>query len=258
MTDDSGTPGRAPWARLAPVYDWQLALERTALTAAAELAAIEPFELLLDVGTGTGGMLRRLAAVQSPHFASGIDTEPRMLRQAAQHSSSWPLVLADARWLPFLGESFHIVTASYVLHLLRPEAALQVLREAWRVLRPGGRIVTVTPHRPESRFGRWFMTPFVSLSEHWPHRLPGLVPMDPRPLLDAAEFEPLKSRTTGRGYPSLIVVARRPLAARGQSSHIRGRRVTRGARPGSRGTTTVPAARRQRLAPEQELALKPS
>ena len=47
---------------LGRLYEWQLPLERQALAAAAELAAVQPGERLLDVATGTGALPRALAA----------------------------------------------------------------------------------------------------------------------------------------------------------------------------------------------------
>ena len=46
---------------LGHVYDWQLPLERAALATAVELAAPRESERLLDVATGTGGLLRELS-----------------------------------------------------------------------------------------------------------------------------------------------------------------------------------------------------
>ncbi len=51
---------------------------------------------------------------------------------------------------PFPNESFDVVTAAYLLHLLDPPARRAVIAEAARVLRPGGRMVTVTVGVPRS------------------------------------------------------------------------------------------------------------
>jgi SAM-dependent methyltransferase len=69
---------------LGRLYECQLPLERQALAAAAELAAVEPGERLLDVATGTGGLPRELAARGArPREAVGLDRSASMLAVAA-------------------------------------------------------------------------------------------------------------------------------------------------------------------------------
>jgi SAM-dependent methyltransferase len=131
---------------LGRLYEWQLPLERQALTAAADLAAVEPGERLLDVATGTGGLPRALAPRGArPREAVGLDRSASMLAVAAAHlPPDWSLLQGDAKHLPFPDQSFDLVSASYLLHLLGPDHRIQVLTEIARVLRPGGRVVTVT------------------------------------------------------------------------------------------------------------------
>ena len=50
------------WDRIARWYDIQLRLERPALRAAVDLLAAGPSDTVLDVGTGTGGLMRELAS----------------------------------------------------------------------------------------------------------------------------------------------------------------------------------------------------
>jgi ubiquinone/menaquinone biosynthesis C-methylase UbiE len=183
------------------IYDWQMPLERAALAAAAELAAPGENDRLLDVATGTGGLLGVLAR-QSPRPAEvvGIDSSASMLAVAAAKGLpvGWRLLPADARRLPFPDRRFEVVTACYLLHLLDREARTRTIAEIARVLRPTGRVVTVTveSRRPAAR---------AALT-----RLPrrsGLRPLDPSRELRAAGLEPQRASFVRDGWPSVCVLA---------------------------------------------------
>ena len=157
---------------------------------------MQPGERLLDLGTGTGGLLRRLAArAVRPREACGIDSSEQMLAQAPALPAGWELRQADAMALPFPDGSFDVATAAYLLHLLEPAERARVLAEARRVLAPGSRLVTVTTAGPRRLFALLA------------HLVPGLQVVDPRPDLEAAGFVVTGARRVLLGYPSLCVLA---------------------------------------------------
>ncbi|MBO0731860.1 MAG: class I SAM-dependent methyltransferase [Acidimicrobiaceae bacterium] len=102
------------------------------------LVAPELHGPVLDIGCGEG----RLASLLSPQVAwTGVDTSPAQLAANAHR----PVVLADMRALPFRSGSFAEVTHLWCLyHLDEPALAI---REAERVLRPGGRYYACTAAR---------------------------------------------------------------------------------------------------------------
>lgn len=93
---------------------------------------------VLDLGCGEGRLMRLLEALSVSAIA--LDRSPTMLNAAQGRR-----VLGEARSLPFRDAVFGAVAGLYVLyHLEQPE---QALREAHRVLRPGGVFVAATPSR---------------------------------------------------------------------------------------------------------------
>jgi SAM-dependent methyltransferase len=206
----AGVPGSS-WDALAPRYDLQLGLERQALAAALAFAAPAPHDLLLDVGTGTGALLRALAARPArPRRAIGVDASDPMLARVGPLPEGWDLCRADVTRLPLDDGGVDVVVASYLLHLLAPDALTAALAEARRVLRPGGRLVTVTPVLPTPSGARVAWGLAARLAEAHPRWLGGLRPLDPRPALVAAGFALVRARRLRAGYPSLCVLARSP------------------------------------------------
>lgn len=198
------------WDRAARLYDFQLFLERAAIDLALELAAIGPGDRVLDLGTGTGAVLRRLAArADAPREAVGVDRSASMLAAARDLPSAWRLMCADATALPFANESFDVVTAAYLLHLLGPAARPSVIADAARVLRPGGRMVTVTVGVPRSAPFALAFRPLAAIARRAGGIMAGLRVLDPRGELIEGGFCVRAARRTGRGYPSLVVVAER-------------------------------------------------
>jgi len=100
-----------------------------------------PIGQLLDVGTGTGRMLKLLAKRATE--AVGIDISPEMLRLARSRLSQAGLNHVSVRQgdmyhLSFPGESFDTATIDHVLSLAEhPDA---VLGEVARLIRPGGHL----------------------------------------------------------------------------------------------------------------------
>lgn len=167
---------------------------------------------MLDVGTGTGALLRELAGRGvRPAEVVGIDLSAKMLERArsAGLAEHWRLERADARALPFEDERFDVVFAAYVLNVLSEADALAVLREIRRVLAARGRVAVVTPVEPRSALGR----PYRSLAEALPRLLPrwfaGIRLLDPGPLVRAAGLRPERERYVARGYPSVCLLAAR-------------------------------------------------
>ena len=93
----------------------------------------------LDLGSGTGRITEVLPGI--PHVVA-VDFSGASLRQLVQKSlpNATP-VLADATALPVRSDSCDLVVSCQVLTLLRPAQLTAALREAARVLRPGGRLV---------------------------------------------------------------------------------------------------------------------
>lgn len=196
------------WSRLAYAYDWQLPLERRALAAAARLAEFRQNDSLLDIGTGTGAMLR---AVQRrpdrPPMALGIDTSRAMLARVGTLPAGWRVDHGNARELACPDRSFSVVTAAYLLHVLDDHARKETIQEVRRILTDGGRLVTVTPAWPRTRLGRAIYAPFVATGDSSGPSA-ALRPLDPRADLEAASFTISAVEWIGGGYPSMCVVAK--------------------------------------------------
>lgn len=92
---------------------------------------------LLEIGAGTGAMALPLLRLGCRYL--GLDQDPEMLRRFQEKAaglSGWELLPADARAIPLPGESVDGVLLVRFWHLVEEWEA--VLREALRVLRPGG------------------------------------------------------------------------------------------------------------------------
>jgi SAM-dependent methyltransferase len=96
---------------------------------------------VLDVGAGTGALTPALRAAAPHATIISIDPALEMLRYARHRRQVTP-ARADAAALPVAGGVADAVLLAYVLFMLAdpPDG----LREAERVLRPGGRVATVT------------------------------------------------------------------------------------------------------------------
>lgn len=146
-------PIRDYYDALAPSYDrdrfgnsygrYVDAMERALLR--AWLAGRDP-ESVVDLACGTGRLL---------DFAmTGVDLSPAMLARARE---KWPgrrLVQADAARTGLPSASFGAATCFHLLMHLDDAACAAVVREAARLVRPGGSLVFDVPSLPRRRLVR--------------------------------------------------------------------------------------------------------
>jgi ubiquinone/menaquinone biosynthesis C-methylase UbiE len=111
-------------------------------------------QVILDIGCSVGMSSFALQALYPQAQITGIDLSPYFLAvaqyQAQRRNLAQPItwVHAAAEATGFPDASFDLVSAHLVFHELPQSAAVEILREARRVLRPGGHlaIMDMNPH----------------------------------------------------------------------------------------------------------------
>ncbi len=178
------------------------------------IAALKPGETILDLGSG-GGIDCFLAAkmVGPTGHVYGVDMTPEMIALARKNAgkvgaSNVEFRLGEIEHLPLVDASVDVIISNCVINL-SPDKD-QVFREAFRVLRPGGRlqvsdIVWMKPV-PES---------VKNDLEAWAGCIAGaLVESDYIAKINAAGFEKPTSDATeypgGKGIASAAIVAYKP------------------------------------------------
>lgn len=118
------------------------------LSAFMDFCDLRPHHRVLDLGSGTG-LVAGIAA-QKVRSVTAIDISRAMIDIARKRFPHLPYTAGDARRLPFAAGSFDRVLARMVLHHITSDTA-SAIREAWRVLRPGGWFVVSegVPPAPE-------------------------------------------------------------------------------------------------------------
>jgi ubiquinone/menaquinone biosynthesis C-methylase UbiE len=134
-------PVIAEYAKAAQSYDekWAFYVEATTRETLRRMP-MTPRSRVLDVGCGTGELLRRLRAKYTDAFLAGLDPVPEMLAIAANKlSGKEDLRIGYADSLPWPSGSFDVVVSCNMFHYISHPG--DALREMARVLRPDGVVV---------------------------------------------------------------------------------------------------------------------
>ena len=165
--------------------------------------------LVLDLCTGTGAVALAFAKAQKEgSLVVGLDFSRGMLRRAKPKALSLglcnvALVQATAKALPFKPETFHAVTCSHAFYELNALEMAGMLKEARRVLRPGGRLLVMeheTPKKPILRV--LFAIRMLTVGWKGLHTLKGEL------TCFSASFEGVTKETSPSGDSKLIIATK--------------------------------------------------
>ncbi len=149
------TPDRAEVALGNPSFVWRFGQDRR-LNLIRHYAPLEGARIL-DIGCGLGVYVRKFREFSDR--VCGIDIDPRRLREGARTTPG--LMLAVGEHLPFPDNSFDVIVLNEVIEHVTDDTA--TMREALRVIRPGGHIAIYAPNRlyPFETHGIYLGTKFV-------------------------------------------------------------------------------------------------
>lgn len=143
-------------------------------------AKLRPGERVLDVGCGTGVLTCLAAEMVGPDGkAVGIDPSQEMIRVAMRHAGAAngkvEFHVGAVEELPFENGTFDLILSSMMLHHLPTELKKTGLREVFRVLKCGGRLLVVDLDKPTGVFWRVVMWPWrddLALRDNLKGRVP--------------------------------------------------------------------------------------
>lgn len=112
--------------------------------------------IVLDLGCGNGLSTSNIKG----KFVVGLDLSEVQMIRAKKKFKNTNYVVGDASNIPFKSNSFDVVVAINLLHHI-PNSR-KVIDEVWRILKPGGRFLTVDPnlYNPIGFIGRGMVMKF--------------------------------------------------------------------------------------------------
>ena len=122
-------------------------------------ARLNPNARLLDLGAGTGDLAREALKQQPKARVIAADFTLEMMR-VGQRNGSLPWSAADALNLPFGEKTLDAIVSGFLMRNVGD--IQQALKEQYRTLKPGGRIVILDTTKPK----RNLLTPFIWLHMH--------------------------------------------------------------------------------------------
>lgn len=136
---------------------------------AANIAAKGGGSMWMDVCTGTGEMafyLQYLASEEVQIYAVDFSLPMIHKAQGKKEISGINFIHSDIDTLPFSNNSFDLVTISFAVRNIRTsrEKFLYSLSEIFRVLKPGGRFVSLETSQPKSEIIRKLFHLYVKLA----------------------------------------------------------------------------------------------
>ena len=159
------------FTRIAPRYD----LMNRLMTAGQDIqwrkqviqqAKLKPKSRLLDLGAGTGDLAREALAQYPDTKVTAADFTLEMMRVGQRQSleqgknGSLPWSAADALSLPFRDRTFDAIVSGFLMRNVGD--IQQALKEQYRTLKPGGRIVILDTTKPK----RNLFSPLIWLHMH--------------------------------------------------------------------------------------------
>jgi ubiquinone/menaquinone biosynthesis C-methylase UbiE len=184
----------AEWDRIRKLHVADAAVEDAVRAALAD----QRMRSLLDLGTGTGRMLELFAPDVERGIGIDLSLDMLALARARLDRAGWEhcsVRQGDIYNLTLPRDSFDAVVLHQVLHFLDDTA--RAIREAARMLRPGGRILVVdfAPHDLEF------------LREQHAHRRLGFAVETVTQWMEAAGLDPVRQQTLPPGPEGKIAVS---------------------------------------------------
>ncbi|RME86572.1 MAG: ubiquinone/menaquinone biosynthesis methyltransferase [Anaerolineae bacterium] len=111
-------------------------------------ARLTPGARLLDLGAGTGDLAWEALQQEPTTLPVAVDFSLEMMRMGQRRGRSLAWTAGDALSLPFPENVFDAVVSAFLVRNVRDVPRL--LREKYRLLRPGGRLVILDTTRPRA------------------------------------------------------------------------------------------------------------
>ena len=124
---------------------------------------------ILDLGCGTGSTTLMLQQAFPEAQVEGLDLSPYMLFMADYKAQEAGLEISlhhgKAEATGFTPNSFDLVTASLLFHETPPHISQMILKECFRILKPGGQLLILDGNQAMLRSAEWlteiFEEPYI-------------------------------------------------------------------------------------------------